>query len=678
VFDFVREAWLDAIAGENLKDLFKEKWQDLFTTLSDALGFSLSIHDDAGRPLLIHATSPFCELFRSASPERKTQCEASCRTAVLDSVREGKPRIFKCSARIMSFSLPIEYLGQKAVILGQGSFAGYDDFRAYMNIADIPESDPVPLRAPLAFTTAEDTRRAQVFVTESVNRLLMNSQETVTLRRKFESLKSVLSWSEAAGHQPDTLYRDMLDSLATLLDIRRMAVLIPDRQRRYTAAYSIGGNGREGDVSMAEHDRVVRELLNGSPCVEISEARTGSQADFLSQPRVLTFFPVIIDKQLEAVLRIEGRIAHRGDIDIISGFCRHAALAIENHRLRGDLYKKFNALAAIAELTRATIPIQNEKTLLQVILDKSAELLKAEQGSLMVLDHDTDALLLQAKKGLVKGVTEKLRIGRGEGIAGKVVELGEPFLVENVESDPRTRQKNRKHYKTTSFLSVPIKIEERIIGVLNLSDKDGGEAFNEEDLKLIQSVASQVAVIMERNLFYNKTEELKKLTITDELTGLLNRRYLYERLKDELARSERHGNRLSILMLDLDGFKECNDTYGHLAGDKALKQIAESLLNTVRSMDIVARYGGDEFMVILPETGEAIAIEIAERLRRSVARSPVLSGNETTGRPCLITTSIGIACYPEHGKTVELLLKHADKALYRAKNKGKNSLEVFA
>ena len=135
---------------------------------------------------------------------------------------------------------------------------------------------------------------------------------------------------------------------------------------------------------------------------------------------------------------------------------------------------------------------------------------------------------------------------------------------------------------------------------------------------------------------------------------------------------------LSLLMLDLDGFKYCNDTFGHLFGDKTLKDIADTLLNTVRSMDIVARYGGDEFMVILPETGETLAIDIAERLRNNVEKNAVLPRDASGQGQQTLTSSIGIACYPVHGKTIDLLLENVDKALYRAKNKGKNRIEVFA
>jgi diguanylate cyclase (GGDEF)-like protein len=395
-----------------------------------------------------------------------------------------------------------------------------------------------------------------------------------------------------------------------------------------------------------------------------------------NEPRY--FFPIFTNKTLRGILCISDRILQERDRQIISGFCKQTALFIENYQLHQDLYKKINRFASMSELTKAITPIQNYEILLQAILEKSAELLKAEQGSLMMLDHKTDELLLEAKKGLIEGMSGKISIRRGEGIAGKVAECGEPFLVKNLESDPRIKQKNRLHYRTRSFVSVPLMIEDRVIGVLNLSDKTTGEVFDEEDLRLIQSIATHAAVVVERNEFYYKSEALKKLTITDSLTGLLNRRYVLERLKDELSRSERHSHPMSLLMLDLDGFKCYNDSQGHIFGDNVLKATAETLLSTVRTMDIVARYGGDEFIIILPETARSMAVYISERIRSNVEelRLPPLNTPTMECRP--LTTSIGIVCYPENGDTVEGLLENVDKALYRAKTNGKNRMEVFS
>ena len=674
---------MNMITGEHLQDLFlTEKWQELFATLSDTLGFTLSIYSETGKPIYVpEGAYSLCKKFRELSPDFQSQCETSCQPIMISTLQTGMPNVFKCYAKVISFALPVEYMDEKAVILGQDSFSSYEDFRECMDLLNSFGIEPISIKAPLTFTTPKEAWKVCRFVSDSVNRLLKNTQETVTLRKKFESLKTIFGkWGAVAEEQPEVLYRDMINKLSTLLDIDCIAILVHDRQRgRYISLYHLSKGGGQGEaLSISEHDTVVKDLLGGKSFVLSAEPITDPKADFLVGMGALYFFPIMINKKLEAILRVADRVLKESDKQIFTAFCKQTSLSIENYRLHHDLYKKFNRFAVISELTKAIVPIQNSETLLRTILDKSAELLKAEQGSLMLLDQETDVLLLEAKKGIVEGVTEKLRIHRGEGIAGKVAELGEPFLVENLENDPRTRQKNRQHYKTRSFVSVPIKIEDRTIGVLNLSDKTSGEVFTDEDLKLIQSFATHAAVVMERNVFYNKTEELKKLTKTDHLTGLLNRRYLYERLKDEVARSERHGYPLSLLMLDLDGFKYCNDTFGHLVGDKTLKLIAETILNTVRSMDIVARYGGDEFMVILPETAESLAIDIAERLRNNIAKKVVFAQDTSGTGPRTLTTSIGIACYPEHGETVELLLENVDKALYRAKNKGKNRIEVFS
>jgi diguanylate cyclase (GGDEF)-like protein len=674
---------LDVITGERLQDLFKtETWRDHFTALSDSLGFSLSIYSQTGTKLFAPMRAhPLCQGFRSASSDFKSHCKSYCYPFMMNTISTGKPDVYKCYAKIMTFALPIEYMEERAVVLGQGSFSSYEDFRECMNLLSSIGLDTISIKTPLTFTSVQHAWKVSGFVADSVGRLLNNAQETLSLKRKIESLKGIIGkLGTGAEERSETLYKEMIDKLSSLLDIDDIAILHFDRkQKRYMSLFSLSSSSGPAEaVIISEHDSIVQDLVSGKPFILSAEPVEDPRADFLNGMGALYFFPIMVFKKLEGILRITDRVLKESDKQIIIAYCQQTALSIENQRLHDDLDKKFDRFAAVSDLTKTITHIRDYETLIQVILEKSADLLKAEQGSLMLVDNNTDNLLIEAKKGSFEQVPEKHRINRGEGIAGRVAELGEAILVENLEDDPRVKQKNRQHYKTRSFISVPIKIDNRIIGVLNLSDKIGGEVFNEDDLKLIQSFATHAAVVMERNVFYNRAEELKKLTITDSLTGLLNRRYLNERLKDEVSRSERYNHHLSLLMLDLDGFKYCNDTLGHLFGDKMLKDIADALQSTVRSMDIVARYGGDEFMVILPETAEALAIDIAERLRDNVAKKALLSRRAAHAESHPLTASIGVVCYPDHGNTIELLLENVDKALYRAKNKGKNRIEVFS
>jgi diguanylate cyclase (GGDEF)-like protein len=650
-------------------------------TLSDTTGFTLSLYSGDGG--LIFSTADYNPPCRGllSSPYFKSQCDAYCSAPLADVIQQGKPKIFKCYAKIVSFALPVEYLNEKAAILGQGSFASYQDFREFTNYLSASEIEELSVKAPLSFTNVQEAKNACSLVDRSLNQLLKNTQETVALQQKIDSLKKVIgSWGVAAQEESETIYEHMAANLLSLLDLHYVTVLSLDRVRGfYVHRYSLKKNGSAKElISINGQDSIVEELSKGRSFISSLEPATAPRPEFLSGVKTWYFFPVMVNKKVESILGIFDTVLKESDISVIAAFCKQTALFVENQRLRRDLFDKFDRFSAVSELTQSITAILDYETLLKTILEKSADLLKAEQGSLMLVDYETNGLLLEAKKGMTNGRTDKLRIRKGEGIAGRVAELGEPFLVENVEIDPRIKQKNRRHYKTLSCVSVPLKIEERVIGVLNLSDKISGEVFDEEDLRLIQSFATHAAIVMERNVLYSQTEKLKKLSITDSLTGLLNRRYFHERLEEEVSRSGRHGRNLSVMMLDIDGFKYYNDTFGHRIGDKALKVIADIILNSVRSIDIVSRYGGDEFMVILPETDKALAVQIAERLRADVAKIVLPTNGIADASSIAITLSIGMVCYPEHGGTAELLLEHVDKALYLAKKRGKNRIEVYS
>lgn len=573
----------------------------------------------------------------------------------------------------MNFVLPIEYHGRRAAVLGQGSFSGYDDLKSFTHDPYFFLLETAALATPPTFTSAVQARNVCCLLESYVNDLLRNSQETVHLHKRIDSMRSVLEgWTTSTHVDPDAIYQHLVRNLSTFMDDRTLSVLVLDPQAgSYRGKNSLRSSG-EGltPASISAQDSVVLRLAFGEQYVFFNDRPDETQGLRRKEDAGHVVFPLLVNGRLEALLTMTGSAPAENDVCMILAFCRQAALAIENHRQHLDIYRKFDRLATVTAFTESMTPGHNEQALLQTILDKSADLLLAEQGSLMLLDHETEALLMEATKGSVDEALEKIRIPKGVGIAGRVAELGEAILVEDIENDPRIGKKSGSRYKTSSFLSVPIKVEQRIMGVLNLADKRSGEVFNKEDLKLAQAFATHAGVILERNALSTQMDKLKKLSITDPLTGLLNRRYMKDRLEEELARSQRFNRQLSVMMLDLDGFKQYNDTFGHLAGDRALEAIAIVIMHSVRTIDIVARYGGDEFIIILPETGTSTALMIGDRLRRDISNA------NDQGRH-MITASVGLACYPEHDATGANLLECADSALYRAKAVGKNRIEVF-
>ena len=346
----------------------------------------------------------------------------------------------------------------------------------------------------------------------------------------------------------------------------------------------------------------------------------------------------------------------------------------EVDRLRGELEHR-SQLADSLQRFLERISSRDPSKTYNAILTNSMELLNAERASLWVLDEDSKEINLKAAAGLASPNEEVMPGMMGEGISGRVLESGKALLVEDLEKIGLTAAPAERKYKTKSFISYPITMKSRKIGVLNVADKAVGGKFDDVDLSLLEILGPQIAVALESAEWQHRATQFQLMSITDPLTGLLNRRYLEERLTDELNRSERYNYSMSCLMIDIDDFKNYNDRNGHQAGDLALKITAHALKAALRSADVACRYGGEEFCVLLPQTSLSEAGVIAERMRQRVAEKEYPFGNlQPLGN---VTISIGISTFAKHIDTGEKVIAAADRALYVAKAQGKNRIEFY-
>jgi diguanylate cyclase (GGDEF)-like protein len=248
----------------------------------------------------------------------------------------------------------------------------------------------------------------------------------------------------------------------------------------------------------------------------------------------------------------------------------------------------------------------------------------------------------------------------GSGFSSWVAKQKKPILLNDLHPAQRSDRP-----EIGSFLSVPMVVQGELIGVLNLSHS-ANLAFSEEHLRLLTLIAAQAAAILQRVLMY---DEMARLAITDDLTGLYNRRHFQSRLAEERVRAERYGLCFSLLYLDIDGFKAINDTWGHPLGDRILADMGKVMRQWGRASDLIARHGGEEFVVLLPMTDSAQAARAADRLRTLVQE-------HSFPRRKRLTISLGISSFPADGTTEEELLKKADAALYLAKRLGRNRVAV--
>ncbi len=336
-------------------------------------------------------------------------------------------------------------------------------------------------------------------------------------------------------------------------------------------------------------------------------------------------------------------------------------LAFKNKYLVEHLENEKQKLEIILDAYKGISSILDLNDLADFVTDKTVQIAEAEKASLMMVDELKGELVLKSFKGLDK---EKVvwRMKLGELIAGWVAKEGQALLVTDIDSDPRFKLYPKgPRYKTKSFISLPLKTDSRVIGVMNVTDKLAQtQIFTEEDVRYLSLLAHQAVAQIEN---IRLCEELSSLAVTDALTGLFNHRYFQDKLSSEIVRAKRYKHLLTLVMVDIDSFKTYNDRYGHLEGDRVLKQVAGIMRECTREVDIVSRYGGEEFMIILPETGLQGAKTMAEKIRKSVEKKK-------------ITISAGIAGYKED-LSKDDLISQADQALYKAKAKGKNKSCIF-
>jgi diguanylate cyclase (GGDEF)-like protein len=310
------------------------------------------------------------------------------------------------------------------------------------------------------------------------------------------------------------------------------------------------------------------------------------------------------------------------------------------------------------------------------IVANSKELFQSERASLLLLNEDSNELILKSASGFTTDPSLVGPIRLGEGVSGEAINTGKPIVVRDLRSSGRRPAPPERSYKTDSFISYPISIGGRKVGVLNVTDKTGGRPFDDIDLSLLEIIGPQMAVALERAEWQERANEFQLMSITDSLTGMPNRRYLEERLAEELNRSKRYDFPMSFLMIDIDDFKAYNDKNGHQAGDLAIQITGHCLKAALRAADVASRYGGEEFCILLPQTGMAEAGAIADRIRQRVSNTHYPHGKtQPLGR---VTISVGVSTFSQMVSTSETIIAAADRALYQAKSLGKNRVEFYA
>ncbi len=316
----------------------------------------------------------------------------------------------------------------------------------------------------------------------------------------------------------------------------------------------------------------------------------------------------------------------------------------------------------------------NQALGLDEVLEKAFEaarqIVAFEAGVVTLYDESKSRHRVAATQGDVPDGVEGLEFGHNSSLVDMVVR-NRHYLPVGGRGKRNHVVLTKKHpfEDVSSLLVMPLVGGDRVVGTFVLASSEAG-LFTTDRREMLRVIGHQVAVSIQNALMLQRLEEM---ATTDGLTGLLNHRTFQDRISEMLARAERSGRPLSMVLTDIDHFKSVNDTYGHPVGDQVLKGVSKVLATSVRTIDVVARYGGEEFAIVLEETDGAGAVLLAERIRQEVSR---LRFDSDQG-PFQVTISLGVATFPEHGHHKQEIIEHSDQALYRAKETGRNQVVFY-
>ncbi len=693
-----------------------------FEMLSEESGLAIAVIDGGPREVYVSNNNSIC---RTLNPEGEfsSACAEYCGKAIEMTTQAGHTVAFECHAGLECRAVPVKNPNTPLVAIVGRTFVKSDNYnhaRARSMNGDWSELSPIDLFENVLRSTSPATLERTAHQVEELIARARSQKKSTALRAETPVTKTPKDISNVVERFNREIRRDA-PTVADPEPIRVEPVieLIPEppppistepkneRRSSQTQAWrSFFGSLLKSDYgaacetilefvaakfslkSLVWLDRHENRLENTVAIGDMKDRKVrlgiaaddlrlveaaigempltlGERAGTTKGERTMNLFPIGVGDEISAAIAVLDTLDDAVKAQIVK-VCRSLAPQIEILRLRFEVKEGEAITSAVRRFGQNLKKIDSEDFWLR-LLQSSAEMMRSERASLLIHNAKRDKLDVKAVVGVKEWTKNNGEIGGR--VARLVFDKNKAVAVADVAKTGLPPAAPERQYKSGSFMSCPISIGDRAIGVMNFTDKPGGETFNRSSIDLFQAIAPQMAIAIDRASIKHKAGELAQISVTDSLTGLLNRRYIEARLAEEIKRSNRHGFPMSFMMLDVDHFKTYNDEFGHPAGDEALKLVGAIIRDTLRGADVAARFGGEEFSILLPQTKIEEALAIAERIRQNIEHANF--------QHRLVTVSIGVAsCSAELCISADLV-SAADQALYESKRRGRNRVLSF-
>lgn len=544
---------------------------------------------------------------------------------------------------------------------------------------------PIPLRVGTTATISVSNRAGGAEFTESDIStmsivaheigMLIDSHERLAAeksqRRLAESLREVTA-SMVSSLDFTAVLGALLNGLEPMMDFNGASVLLRDGEMmRIMATHGLDSSILQTYLKTDE-DQILHEVVETQGHVIVHELGADETPVYAGSGDIQHFIamPLVSRNRVIGVLtvsRTEGLSFDLEELIVLDAFSVQGSVAIQNARLFQSTQESLAKTETLYQTAQALIAFDSLAEMLQTVVDGAARSIPAYQVSLQTVSLRERRIVHFVRGGEGRGRIAAVDFEElWDGLAGWVLRNKEPVIAA-AEDDRREGQLARARTLATglgSRMVVPVRFRGKLFGVMQAYKQAGEPEFDRRDLELLGAMANQAAMAVENARLF---DEVQRLANTDELTGLANRRDLYERGQREMDRARRDDKAVSAMMLDIDKFKQVNDTHGHSVGDEVLREMAVRIGKAVRDVDIVGRYGGEEFAVVFPDTDLDVAMIVAERIRHEISDRPF----DTEAGQIPIFASLGVAtALRSNNDAVGHLLDRADTAMYEAKQAG--------
>ena len=512
-----------------------------------------------------------------------------------------------------------------------------------------------------------------------VSLAIQNAQHFETGQKRIKELESLQTTLTDISSQLDVnqLLKDIMERALSLLDSTSgVLCLYQEEHNNFLVAISVTeGTNFAGKVVEPDKGLIGKVAAIKKPFT-LEDYSTWNEhlEDFVSTfPHAVLEVPMLAGEKLVGVLGIGDANPQRkyntDDIRQLSLFAQQATIALVNARLFADAKQRAEEAETLRQASAIVASTLKQQKALRLILEQLSLVVPYDSASILLF-NGKELELVEGRGFSGQNSPLGLRIALNQNQPGAIVFKQKRSLVVKNMSIEFPSFLKIANSPILSWIGVPLTFKNRTIGILSL-DSLQADRYTSNHAQLASAFAAQVAIALENARLF---EEIQKMAMTDSLTNLFNRRKFFELADHEFERARRYQHPLSLIMMDIDLFKQVNDNYGHAAGDLVLKNIAEIYQKSTRAVDIFARYGGEEFVILMPETAAEEAKETAERLRLLIAHSPIQYGDKAIN----ITISFGVVELDASCKSTEELLDRSDQALYYSKKMGRNRVSVWS